>query len=158
MMLAAMLAMVMLLAAPAMAQTADDSIVERCVATLDQSNEGDVIAANESNQDAAQYQYAPGGDADANIDQNQDQDQDQYDNEEEDEEETGSSLQADTEEEEDVDFGDQYQYQDANIDATGGAGGTQDIDQYADQYATATGATFEAEQAQYCSQVALSAE
>ena len=142
MMLAAMLAMVMLLAAPAMAQTADDSIVERCVATLNQANEGDVIAANESNQDAAQYQYAPGGDADAASDQ------DQYDVE------FGFDLQDDDADDFNVDL----QYQDADIDATGGAGGTQDADQDADQDATATGATFDAEQAQYCSQVALSAE
>ena len=63
MMLAAMLAMVLLVAAPAMAQTTDDSIVEECAAVLNQINEGSQYAENTADQDLNQdqYQYNPGG-------------------------------------------------------------------------------------------------
>jgi hypothetical protein len=60
MMLAAMVAMVMLVAAPAMADT-----VLRSTAQIDQSNDGSQYAINDADQDAtaSQYQYQPGGDA-----------------------------------------------------------------------------------------------
>ena len=60
MMLAAMVAMVLLVAAPAMADA-----VLRGTAVVNQSNEGDQIAVNRAEQDAdaSQYQYNPGGDA-----------------------------------------------------------------------------------------------
>ena len=67
MMLAAMLAMALLVAAPAMAQTTDDSIVEECAAVLSQANEGDVVSQNVSDQTADQRQFAPGGDAQYNV-------------------------------------------------------------------------------------------
>ena len=54
--LGAMLAMALLVAAPAvMAQT------------INQSNAGDVISANDATQEADQYQYAPGGDAQFDV-------------------------------------------------------------------------------------------
>jgi hypothetical protein len=60
MMLAAMVAMVMLVAAPAMADT-----VLRSTAQIDQSNDGSQYAINDADQDAtaSQFQYQPGGDA-----------------------------------------------------------------------------------------------
>ncbi len=64
MMLAAMVAMVMLLAAPAMAQTSgDNNIVQRGTATLNQQANGDQVASNDADQDARarQFQYQPGG-------------------------------------------------------------------------------------------------
>jgi hypothetical protein len=148
MMLAAMVAMAILLAAPAMAQTTSGSIVERCVATLDQSNEGDQVAINQAEQDAdaSQFQYNPGGDA------TQD-----------------NSLNIDDVE---IEFGGRgtpgMQFQEIEIegdvdlsnDQTGGAGGTGSQYQYQNQRqvqdATATGPTFDASQVQYCSNVALS--
>ncbi len=64
MMLAAIVAMVMLLAATAMAQTSgDNNIVQRGTATLNQQANGDQVASNDATQDAdaSQYQYNPGG-------------------------------------------------------------------------------------------------
>jgi hypothetical protein len=60
MMLAAMAAVVLLVAAPAMADTV---LVSRAV--IDQSNEGSQYAVNLADQDASasQYQYNPGGSA-----------------------------------------------------------------------------------------------
>ncbi len=131
MMLAAMVAMVLLVAAPAMADT-----VLRGTAVINQSNEGDQVAINRAEQDAtaSQYQYNPGGDA-------TDDDSAQY----EDIEIEGNSLQGDEIEiEGDVDESD---------DETGGAGGTGSQYQYQNQRqvqeATATGPTFDADQTQY---------
>ena len=130
--LGALLAMALLVAAPAvMAQT------------ITQSNTGDVISQNVAEQEAAQYQYAPGGaggDVDApgqGI-----------------EEEGGPpmkeplpSMELGEEETEEFEA-------DQDIDAAGGAGGEQDAAQYGgDQDATATGPTFTADQVQYCSNV-----
>jgi len=64
MMLAAIVAMVMLLAATAMAQTSgDNNIVQRGTATLNQQANGDQVASNDADQDAdaSQYQFQPGG-------------------------------------------------------------------------------------------------
>ena len=64
MMLAAMVAMVMLLAVPAIAQTSgDNNIVQQGTATLNQQANGDQVATNDADQDAdaSQYQYQPGG-------------------------------------------------------------------------------------------------
>jgi hypothetical protein len=138
MMLAAVVAMVMLLAAPAMAQTTDGSIVQRCVATLDQSNEGDQVAINQADQDAtvSQFQYQPGGDA-------TDDDSVEVDIDFDGRGPVGMSFEE-IEIEGDVDISD---------DETGGAGGTGSQYQYQNQRqvqeATATGPTFDATQTQY---------
>jgi hypothetical protein len=127
MMLAAMVAVVLLVAAPAMADTV---LVSR--AQIDQSNEGSQYAVNLADQDASasQYQYNPGGsaatgdefDLDINV--------------------AGNNLQ-------DVNIQDSFQF-DPSGDATGGAGGTGSQYQYQNQRqvqdAEATGPTFDADQ------------
>src|SRR5215211_6997549 len=123
MMLAAMVAMAMLVAAPAMADTV---LVSR--AQIDQSNEGSQYAVNLADQDASasQYQYNPGGSAATG---------DQFDL---DFNVAGNNLQ-------DIEFDVQYAG-----DATGGAGGTGSQYQYQNQRqvqdAEATGPTFDDEQ------------
>jgi hypothetical protein len=123
MMLAAMAAVVLLVAAPAMADTV---LVSRAV--IDQSNEGSQYAVNLADQDASasQYQYNPGGSAATG---------DQFDR---DFNLAGNNLQ-------DVEFDVQYAG-----DATGGAGGTGSQYQYQnqsqDQTARAIGPTFDADQ------------
>ena len=123
MMLAAMAAVAMLVAAPAMADTV---LVSR--AQIDQSNEGSQYAVNLADQDASasQYQYNPGGsaatgdefDLDINV--------------------AGNNLQ-------DIEFDGQFAG-----DATGGAGGTGSQYQYQNQRqvqdAEAVGPTFDADQ------------
>src|SRR5215203_1784710 len=123
MMLAAMVAVAMLVAAPAMADT-----VLVSGAVIDQSNEGSQYAINVADQDASasQYQYNPGGSAATG---------DQFDL---DFNVAGNNLQ-------DVEFDVQYAG-----DATGGAGGTGSQYQYQNQRqvqdAEATGPTFDATQ------------
>jgi hypothetical protein len=123
MMLAAMAAVVLLVAAPAMADTVLVSGAE-----IDQSNEGSQYAVNLADQDASasQYQYNPGGSATTG---------DQFDL---DFNVAGNNLQ-------DVEFDVQY-----GGDATGGAGGTGSQYQYQnqsqDQTARAIGPTFDADQ------------
>jgi hypothetical protein len=123
MMLAAMAAVVLLVAAPAMADTV---LVSRAV--IDQSNEGSQYAVNLADQDASasQYQYNPGGSAATG---------DQFDL---DFNVAGNNLQ-------DVEFDVQFAG-----DATGGAGGTGSQYQYQnqsqDQTARAIGPTFDADQ------------
>src|SRR5215210_8589933 len=124
MMLAAMVvAVAMLVAAPAMAATV---LVSR--AQIDQSNEGSQYAVNLADQDASasQYQYNPGGSAATG---------DQFDL---DFNVAGNNLQ-------DVEFDVQY-----GGDATGGAGGTGSQYQYQNQRqvqdAEAIGPTFDATQ------------
>jgi hypothetical protein len=123
MMLAAMAAVAMLVAAPAMADT-----VLVSGAQIDQSNEGSQYAVNLADQDASasQYQYNPGGSAATG---------DQFDL---DFNVAGNNLQA-------IEFDGQFAG-----DATGGAGGTGSQYQYQNQRqvqdATATGPTFSAEQ------------
>jgi hypothetical protein len=124
MMLAAMVvAVAMLVAAPAMADTVLVSGAE-----IDQSNEGSQYAVNLADQDASasQYQYNPGGSAATG---------DQFDL---DFNVAGNNLQA-------IEFDVQFAG-----DATGGAGGTGSQYQYQNQRqvqdATATGPTFSAEQ------------
>ena len=123
MMLAAMAAVVLLVAAPAMADTV---LVSRAV--IDQSNEGSQYAVNLADQDASasQYQYNPGGSAATG---------DQFDL---DFNVAGNNLQ-------DIEFDVQY-----GGDATGGAGGTGSQYQYQnqsqDQTARAIGPTFHADQ------------
>ena len=137
MMLAAMVAMVMLVAAPAMADTVLVSGAE-----LDQTNEGDQIAVNQAEQDAtaSQYQYQPGGSASSAAGDEFDLDINV----------AGNNLQ-------DVNIQDSFQFEGGG-DVTGGAGGTGSQYQYQNQRqvqdATATGPTFDAEQVQYCSNVA----
>ena len=123
MMLAAMAAVVLLVAAPAMADTV---LVSRAV--IDQSNEGSQYAVNLADQDASasQYQYNPGGSAATG---------DQFDL---DFNVAGNNLQ-------DIEFDVQY-----GGDATGGAGGTGSQYQYQNQRqvqdAEAIGPTFDATQ------------
>jgi hypothetical protein len=135
MMLAAMVAMVLLVAAPAMADT-----VLRGTAVINQSNEGDQVAINRAEQDAdaRQFQYNPGGDA-------TDDDSVNIEDVEIDFGFRGNGLQPfDIDIEGDVDISD---------DETGGAGGTGSQYQYQNQRqvqeATATGPTFDADQTQY---------
>ncbi len=144
MLLAAMLAMALLVAAPAMAQVEGDSnIVTGCTADLNQSNEGSQFAINDADQDAtaSQYQYQPGGaGGDATDDESVTIDEIDV--------EVGNNL-----EEIEIDTVD-------IADETGGAGGDggtgsqyQYQNQSQDQDATATGPTFDATQTQYCSNV-----
>jgi hypothetical protein len=123
MMLAAMAAVAMLVAAPAMADT-----VLVSGAQIDQSNEGSQYAVNLADQDASasQYQYNPGGSATTG---------DQFDL---DFNVAGNNLQA-------IEFDVQFAG-----DATGGAGGTGSQYQYQNQSqvqdAEAIGPTFDADQ------------
>jgi hypothetical protein len=130
MMLAAMAAVVLLVAAPAMADTVLVSGAE-----IDQSNEGSQYAVNLADQDASasQYQYNPGGSAATG---------DQFDL---DFNVAGNNLQ-------DIEFDGQFAG-----DATGGAGGTGSQYQYQNQRqvqdAEATGPTFDATQTTYSANV-----
>ncbi len=130
MMLAAMVAVMLLVAAPAMADTVLVSGAE-----LDQSNEGSQYAVNEADQDASasQYQYNPGGSAATG---------DQFDL---DFNVAGNNLQ-------DIDFDVQFAG-----DATGGAGGTGSQYQYQNQRqvqdAEAIGPTFDATQTTHSANV-----
>jgi hypothetical protein len=132
MMLAAMVAMVLLVAAPAMADTVLVSGAE-----INQTNEGSQYAVNQADQDASasQYQYNPGGSAATG---------DQFDL---DFNVAGNNLQ-------DVEFDAQFAG-----DATGGAGGTGSQYQYQNQRqvqdATATGPTFDADQVVHSSNRAV---
>ena len=123
---AAMLAVALLVAAPAV------------MADTTQTNTGDVVATNDNEQVVHQRQYAPGGDAQYNNDDN-DIDVDN----EEDFVFIGQRLEPDDDfdivifEGGDVD-------RDNDVDQTGGDGGVQRSYQDSDQTATATGATFSA--------------
>ena len=136
--LGALLAMALLVAAPAvMAQT------------ITQSNTGDVISQNVAEQEAAQYQYAPGGDAEAFVDESE---------VDEENETLNVTIRRDNGLFNNHDDG--YAYYDDNlvvidegddefdieVDQEGGDGGEQHLTQEQDQTATATGATFSAVQ------------
>ena len=132
--LGAMLAMALLVAAPAvMAQTAD----------LSQSNTGDVISTNDADQTADQRQYAPGGDAQFDV---------RGDVDEENETDNIVILATDEFLNNNGDDFDVFIFDggdddiDTDVDQEGGDGGTQEIDQRQTQNATATGATFGAAQ------------
>ncbi len=132
---AAMLAMALLVAAPAvLAQT--------------QTNTGDVVSQNVSDQDATQRQYAPGGDAQYNVEGDDDIEVDlETDTIIIDEDATGSGLQPQGDDDFDVviiDFGDDESEVDTDVEQTGGDGGTQTLDQSNTQNSTATGAAFNA--------------
>ncbi len=136
---AAMLAMALLVAAPAvLAQT--------------QTNTGDVVSQNVSDQDATQRQYAPGGDAQYNVEGDDDIDVDLETDTiivEDDDEATGAGLQPQEEGDDDfdvviIDFGDDESEVDTDVEQTGGDGGTQTLDQSNTQNSTATGAAFNA--------------
>lgn len=133
MILAAMLAMALLVAAPAMAVT--------------QSNEGDVIANNESTQNTDQSQFAPGGDAtyDPGDETTIETDDgliivldDGYNDSKYREIDNGFFLFDGVL----IDVGDDEE--DNDVEVTGGDGGTQEQNQHSDQNANATGATFKA--------------
>ncbi len=134
---AAMLAMALLVAAPAV------------MADTSQTNEGDVVSQNVSDQDADQRQFAPGGDAQYNVEGDDDIEVDtETDTIIIDEDPTGSGLQP-QEEDDDfdvviIDFGDDESEVDTDVDQTGGDGGTQTLDQSNTQHSTATGAAFSA--------------
>ena len=134
MMLAAMAAVVLLVAAPAMADTVLVSGAE-----INQSNEGSQYAVNLADQDASasQYQYNPGGSATTG---------DQFDL---DINVAGNNLQ-------DVNIQDSFQFEGGG-DVTGGAGGTGSQYQYQnqtqDQTARAIGPTFDATQTTYSANV-----
>ncbi len=130
MILAAMLAMALLVAAPAMAVT--------------QSNEGDVIANNESTQNADQSQFAPGGDAtfDPGDETTIDTDDgliivfdDGSNNSKAHFIDNGFLFDGVVV----IDVGDDEE--DNDVEVTGGDGGTQELNQHSDQNANATGAT-----------------
>ena len=135
---AAMLAMALLVAAPAV------------LAQTQQTNEGDVISQNVSDQTATQRQYAPGGDAQYNVEGDDDIEVDlETDTIIIDEDPTGSGLAPQEEGDDDfdvviIDFGDDESEVDTDVDQTGGDGGTQTLDQSNTQHSTATGATFSA--------------
>ena len=131
--LAAMVAMVLSVAAPAMA------IVQRGTAVLDQTG-GDITQTGPT-ADATQYQFAPGGDADATVTQYQ------YNGDDDD---FPPRLGAMGNPFDDDNNGNQYQY--ANADATGGDGGTQDIDQVQRNPQSAT-QTFSADQVVYSANI-----
>ena len=129
--LGALLALALLVAAPAvMAQTAD----------LSQSNAGGVISANDADQTADQRQYAPGGDAQYNVRGDVDEENDTL------------NVRLFNNNNDDDDF-DVFIFDggdddiDTDVDQEGGDGGTQEIDQRQTQNATATGAAFGATQA-----------
>ena len=153
---AAMLAMALLVAAPAvMAQTAD----------LSQQNTGDVISTNVSDQNATQRQFAPGGDAQYNVEGDDEVEEENenitiLDEDDEDEAEpppvvtppvllTGGGLQP---QDDDDDFDvviieeENENEEDNDVNQYGGDGGTQTLDQNNTQHSTATGATFGAVQ------------
>ena len=128
---AAMLAVALLVAAPAV------------MADTTQTNTGDVIAVNRSTQEQDQYQFAPGGDAQYNVDESENDIEndllivDVNDN-------NGQRLL-----EEDNGF-DLFIFEggdrdiDNDVDQEAGDGGTQRAYQSNNQDATATGATFNA--------------
>ena len=128
--LAAMVAMVLSVDAPAMA------IVLQGTATVDQTG-GDITQTGPT-EDATQYQFAPGGDADATVNQYQ------YNGDDDDNPGRGLGRVGDNND------GNQYQY--ANADATGGAGGTQDLDQVQRNPQSAT-QTFSADQVAYSANI-----
>jgi type II secretory pathway pseudopilin PulG len=131
---AAMLAMALLVAAPAvLAQT--------------QTNTGDVVSQNVSDQDATQRQYAPGGDAQYNVEGDDDIEVDLETDTIIVDDLPGSGLQPQDDDDFDVviiDFGDDESEVDTEVDQTGGDGGTQTLDQSNTQNSTATGAAFNA--------------
>ena len=138
---AAMLAMALLVAAPAV------------MADTTQTNTGDVVSQNVSDQDATQRQYAPGGDAQYNVEGDDDIEVDLETDTiiVDDEGPTGSGLAPQEEGDDDfdvviIDFGDDESEVDTDVDQTGGDGGTQTIDQSNTQRSTATGPVFSAEQ------------
>ena len=126
--LGAMLAMALLVAAPAvMAQT-----------IANQRNTGDVISTNDATQTADQRQYAPGGDAQYDVEGDVDEDNDTvvvrfFPNNDD------GRLPVILIEGDRGDI-------DTDVDQEGGDGGTQELDQRQTQNATATGATFGAVQ------------
>ena len=161
MMLAAMLAMVLVAAAPAVAQTqtTEDVNLGACVQYLNQSADGDVIADNDSAQDVDQYQYAPGGEAqyspgddvgDVTVEDDEDpiiiiEDGPPFGNQ------GNSGLAEQIPVIIEGDEGDEVSDDDTTT-VEGGAGGSQETDQYNEQTATATGPVLTAEQVQYCEQ------
>ena len=117
------LAFTLLAAAPALA---DGWTAQGSTAVLNQVNQGDVVAANALEQDIDQRQFAPGGDVNVEV-----------------VDPVAASW--------DDSWGAEWPHSggfDAGvgIDATGGAGGTQDAVQVAEQAAVAVGASFDAAQ------------
>ena len=119
------LAFTMLAAAPALA---DGWTVQGSTAILNQVNHGDVVAANALEQDIDQSQFAPGGDVNVEVDP------------------VAASWDDSWGGEWGHNGGDAGFDAGVGIDATGGAGGTQEAVQVAEQTAVAVGPTFDAAQ------------
>ena len=119
------LAFTLLAAAPALADGWTD---QGSTAVLNQVNQGDVVAANALEQDIDQRQFAPGGDVAIEVDP------------------VAASWDDSWGGEWDHNGGDANFEAGVGIDANGGAGGTQEAVQVAEQTAVAVGPTFDATQ------------